>query len=112
MYISNTNNDGHGHSLSQSLDYQLDNGKDISNDSSLPCTDEVMHSASHALGKDISLQRGAHDEVLKLLGVNNYSKMSESQLQASNRMFQLHMMLRRIHASHRKVEAVYQVEEK
>ena len=81
MYISNTNYDGKGHSLSQTLNYMLENDMDINSDSSLAYTDAVMHSAAHAMGKNIQLQRGCHDDILRQLGVNNYSKMSESQLQ-------------------------------
>ena len=81
MYISNTNYDGQGHSLSQTLNYMLENDMDISSDSSLSYTDAVMHSAAHTFGKNIQLQRGCHDDILKQLGVNNYAKMSEAQLQ-------------------------------
>ena len=81
MYISNTNYDGQGHSLSQTLNHRLNNDIDISSDNSLVYTDSVMSMASHQLGKDIQLQRGCHQDFVQSLGIKNYTNMSEQQLQ-------------------------------
>lgn len=81
MYISNTDYDRKGHSISQTLNYKLENGQDISSDSTLAYTDAFMHNAMHDIGKNTRLQRGAHDDIIKQLGVNDYTKMSEQQLQ-------------------------------
>ena len=81
MYISNTDYDHKGHSISQTLNYKLENGKDISSDSTLAYTDAFMHNAMHDIGKNTKLQRGAHDDIVKQLGVSDYTKMSEQQLQ-------------------------------
>lgn len=100
QYISNTNFDGQGHSLSQTMNYLLDEGVDLQNTTaadinkkyglrlndrdlaSMQYTDSYMAVATHALGSDISLQRGAHDDLLRnKFGISDYTKMSESQLQ-------------------------------
>lgn len=100
MYISNTNFDGQGHSLSQTMNYLLDEGVDLNNTplsqinsrynlsltprelASMQYTDNYMAIATHALGKDTVLQRGAHDDLLKkTFGINDYSKLTASQLQ-------------------------------
>ena len=100
QYISNTDFDGQGHSLSQTMNYLLDNGVDLQNTTaneiyknygirlndrqlaSMQYTDAYMGVATHPIGKDVKLQRGAHDDVLRdKFGINDYSKMSEAQLQ-------------------------------
>ena len=101
MYISDTNFDQQGHSLSQTMNYLLDNGVDLNNPdlnainkkfglrltandiASMQYTDNYMAVATHAIGKDVILQRGAHDDVLRdKFGIADYSKMSEKQLKA------------------------------
>ena len=100
MYISNTNFDGQGHSLSQTMNYLEDNGVDLANAdvntinkqfglrlngqqlASMQYASQVMDTASHPLGQDTNLQRGAHDDMLRqVFGINNYENMSEAQLQ-------------------------------
>ena len=100
MYISNTDFDGHEHSLSQTMNYLLDNGVDFNTDNyqainfsyglnlsandwaSMQYTNNYMSAAVHPIGKDIKLQRGAHDDLLtNVFGIGNYTTMSESQLQ-------------------------------
>ena len=102
MYISDTNFDNQGHSLSQTMNYLLDNGVDFrdttyqavnfayglnlnANDwASMQYTNDYMAAAVHPIGKDIKLQRGAHDDLLRnVFGINNYSGMTESQLQSA-----------------------------
>lgn len=101
MYISNTNFDGQGHSLSQTMNYLLDNGVDLStanlqqtnsqfglrlnaNDlASMQYTDAYMGVATHSIGKDVILHRGAHDDMLKnAFNIQNYEKYSEAQLKS------------------------------
>lgn len=99
MYISNTNFDGKGHSMSQAMNYLLDNNADINasaatinaqlgtnfteNDmASMRWANSYMQSAAHPLGRDTMLQRGAHDDLLKnAFNISNYQKYSDSQLQ-------------------------------
>ena len=98
MYISNTNFDGKGHSLSQAMNYALDEGVDwnqplsqinaqlgtnfTANDiASMQYTDAYLQAAAHPIGRDVVLQRGAHDDVLKKLGIANYERFTEAQLQ-------------------------------
>ena len=101
MYISDTNFDGQGHSLSQTMNYLLDEGVDLNNTplnqinsqyglrltprelASMQYTDGYMGIATHPLGQDTVLQRGAHDDLLKnTFGIKDYSKLSQAQLQS------------------------------
>ena len=101
MYISNTNFDGQGHSLSQAMNYALDNGVnfdtmdasqinsmlgtrfDANDVASMQYTNAYMETAVHPIGRDIMLQRGAHDDMLRnMYGIKDYSRMSEAQLQS------------------------------
>lgn len=102
MYISNTNFDGQGHSLSQTMNYLEEQGVDFNDPNttlqginkqfglnlngrdyaSMQMTSNIMDAAGHPLGKDTILQRGAHDDMLRnTFGIADYSKMSEAQLQ-------------------------------
>lgn len=102
MYISNTDFDKMGHSMSQAMNYALDNGVDLSqisaaqinsmlgtrfsaNDiASMQYTDAYMQQAMHNIGRDVTLQRGAHDDLLRnAFGISNYGRMSEAQLQSA-----------------------------
>lgn len=102
MYISDTDFDNQGHSLSQTMNYLLDNGVDFRNDNlravnskyglnlsandwaSMQYTNDYMGVAVHPIGKDVKLQRGAHDDLLRnVFGISDYSTMTESQLQSS-----------------------------
>lgn len=99
MYISNTNFDGQNHSLSQTMNYLLDNGVDLSNAdvnainkqfglrlsandiASMQYTDAMMSVAMHNIGKSVQLQRGAHDDMLRnTFGISDYTTMSDAQL--------------------------------
>ena len=101
MYISDTNFDGDGHSLSQTMNYLLDNGVDFDTAdlntvnrqyglnltprewASMQYTNGYMALAMHPIGKDVQLQRGAHDDVLRnAFGIQDYSRYSEAQLQS------------------------------
>ena len=101
MYISNTNFDKQGHSLSQAMNYALDAGIDLQNDdlatinrklgtrftandvASMQYTDAYMQRGMHTIGRDVTLQRGAHDDLLKnAFGIQDYTRLTEAQLQA------------------------------
>ena len=101
MYISAADFDNQGHSLSQTMNYLLDNGVDLNtadvkkinkqyglrlnqNDlASMQYTNAYLSSAVHSIGQDAVLLRGAHDDMLRnAFGINDYSKLSQSQLQS------------------------------
>ena len=101
MYISNTDFDGDGHSLSQTMNYLEDNGVDLNTAdlntvnkqfglhlnardwASMQYTSNIMDVAGHPLGVDTVLQRGAHDDMLRnVFGIQDYTKMTEAQLQS------------------------------
>ena len=101
QYISDTNFDGQGHSLSQTMNYLESNGVDLNTAdlntinsqynlrlggrelSSMQFTTNYMEKAVHPLGQDTVLQRGAHDGLLQqAFGISDYSKLSQSQLQS------------------------------
>ena len=101
MYISNTDFDNQGHSLSQTMNYLEEQGVDLNNMNvqavnrkyglhltpndvaSMQFTSNYMQTAMHPLGQDTLLQRGAHDDMLKnTFGISDYSKMSTAQLKS------------------------------
>lgn len=77
-YISNSNPNGDGFSHSQNLNYKLDNG--IALNATEDFIDKNIQAGMHSLGNNVQLTRGCHDDLLKTIGINDYSKMSESQL--------------------------------
>ena len=102
MYISNTDFDNDGHSLSQTMNYLLENGVDLNTANlqainqqfglhlnagdlaSMQYTNNYMAKAMHSLGQDVQLKRGAHDDLLRnTFGINDYSTMSVQQLKAA-----------------------------
>ena len=102
MYISNTDFDRQGHSLSQVMNYLESEGVDLatadlkainkkfglrmtqSDLASMQYTSAYMDRAVHPLGQDTLLQRGAHDDILRqAFGISDYSKMSQKQLQSA-----------------------------
>jgi len=92
MYISNTNFDGKGHSMSQSMNYLLNQGVDLtkphrgynaSQMASMDYTDKYMQRGMHDLGYNAILQRGAHVDDLAPFGITNLNNMSDSQLKAA-----------------------------
>ena len=78
LYASNNDPYGNGFSYSQNLNHNLAND--------LPLTpaeqkiDANLQKGMTAIGKDVQLVRFCHDSILKQLGVEDYSKMSESDL--------------------------------
>ena len=100
-YISNTDFDGQGHSLSQTMNYLTDQGVDFEKATASEINDKYgilltdsdvarmrtvsreLDSAMHPLGRPTVLERGAHDDLLRdQFGIDDYSSMSESQLKS------------------------------
>ena len=79
LYISDSNPNGDGYSHAQNLNYKLDNGLPLN--PSEKFIDDNIQAGMHAIGKDTTLVRYAHDDILKALGVSNYSSMTDTQLQ-------------------------------
>ena len=77
-YISNSNPNGDGFSHSQNLNYKLDNGIPLNATESF--IDSNIQAGMHSLGNGVQLTRGCHDDILKTIGINDYSTMTESQL--------------------------------
>ena len=93
QYISNTNFDGQGHSLSQTMNFLESEGVDLAtanlaavnkkyglhltaNDwASMQYTSAYMGRAVHPLGVDTLLQRGAHDDMLRQANPGLASRM-------------------------------------
>lgn len=79
LYIS-PKAQANGFSFSQNLNYKLDNGLPL--DATEQFIDDNIQAGMHAIGKDIQLMRFCHDDVLKGLGVADYTKLTDKQLQA------------------------------
>lgn len=79
LYISDSNPNGDGYSHSQNLNYKLDNGKPLN--ATEKFIDDNIQAGMHAIGKDTQLVRYAHDDILKQMGVADYTKMTDAQLQ-------------------------------
>ena len=80
LYIANNNPNGDGYSIAQNLNYKLDNG--IALDANEKFVDDNIQFGMHNLGKDSNLVRYAHDDILQGLGISDYSKMTDKQLQS------------------------------
>ena len=80
QYISAANT-GNGYSMAQNLNHALETGGKLNANEQY--MDTKLTAAMHDLGKDTLLNRGAHADVLTTLGLSNYSKMSDSQLNAA-----------------------------
>lgn len=83
LYISDSdpNNDGYSHS--QNLNYKLDQaaqGAQIKLNPTEKYILDNIRDGMHDIGKDVTLERYCHEDVIKRLEVSNYSSMSESQL--------------------------------
>ena len=79
MYISNSNPNRDGYSHSQNLNYKLDHGVPLN--ATEKYIDDNIRYGMHAIGKDSNLVRYAHDDVLQQLGVKDYTKLTQAQLQ-------------------------------
>lgn len=80
LYISDSNPNGDGYSHSQNLNYKLDNGLPLNANEKF--IDDNIQMGMHDIGKDVTLVRYCHDDILQACGISDYSKMTESQLQS------------------------------
>lgn len=81
MYISDADVNGDGFSFSQNMNYKLENGKPL--DVNEKYIDDFIQLGMHDIGQNANLFRACHDDVLKDLGISDYTKMTESQLQSA-----------------------------
>ena len=81
QYISNSNPNKDGYSHSQNLNYKLDNKLPLN--ATEKYIDDNIRNGMHAIGKDSNLTRFAHDDFLKAAGIQDYTKMSQAQLQSA-----------------------------
>lgn len=79
LYISDSNPNGDGYSHSQNLNYKLDNGLPLNPNEKF--IDDNIQTGMHEIGKSTNLVRYAHDDILKAMGVQDYSKLTDKQLQ-------------------------------
>lgn len=79
LYISDSNPNGDGYSHSQNLNYKLDNGLPLN--ATEKYIDDNIQYGMHDIGKDTQLTRYCHDDILKQCGINDYTKLDNSQLQ-------------------------------
>ena len=78
LYVSDATGPN-GFSFSQNLNYKLDNGLPL--DANEQFMHDMLGLGMRPIGKDTMLFRAAHDDILKQLGVSDYTKMSQAQLQ-------------------------------
>lgn len=69
-----------GFTMSQNMNHKLENG--IALNANEQYVADKLDAAMHPIGKNIKLTRGAHQDFLQTLGVTNYAKMTESQINA------------------------------
>ena len=100
-YISNTDFDGKGHSMAQTMNFLINNDIDIQTASReeinrkfgfslterqwkmMQKTDANVDKAMHPIGKPVILQRGAHaGEMSRNFGITNYDSLSEAELKS------------------------------
>ena len=80
LYISDSNPNGDGYSHSQNLNYKLDNGMALNPTEKF--IDDNIQAGMHDIGKDSKLVRYCHDDILKACGINDYTKLTDAQLQS------------------------------
>lgn len=78
LYVSDAT-DSQGFSFSQNLNYKLDNGLQL--DANEQYMRNMLGNGMRPIGTDTVLFRAAHDDILKQLGIKDYTKMTEAQLQ-------------------------------
>lgn len=79
LYKSNTNPYGNGFSYAQNLNHNLANGQPLT-----PVEQKIdtnLQKGMTQIGKDVQLARFCHDSILKQLGIDDYTKYSEKELQ-------------------------------
>lgn len=77
QYISKAT-DLSGYSMAQNLNHKLENDMKLNANEKFMV--KYLTQGMHDLGKDTMLYRGAHEDLLQKLGVQNYQNYSESQL--------------------------------
>lgn len=78
LYVSDAT-DSAGFSFSQNLNYKLDNNMALNANEQY--MKDMLGLGMRPIGKDTVLFRAAHDDILKQLGIKDYTKMSQAQLQ-------------------------------
>lgn len=78
LYVSDAV-DAQGFSFSQNLNYKLDNN--IALNANEQFMKDMLQNGMRQIGKDTMLFRAAHDDLLKQLGISDYTKLSQAQLQ-------------------------------
>lgn len=78
LYISAAT-DNQGFSFSQNLNYKLDNNMPLNANEQF--MKDMLQGGMRPIGKDTVLFRAAHDDILKQLGIKDYTKLSQTQLQ-------------------------------
>lgn len=78
LYVSDAT-DSAGFSFSQNLNYKLDN--DMKLDANEQFMKDMLGLGMRPIGKDTTLFRAAHDDILKKLGIQDYTQMTQAQLQ-------------------------------
>lgn len=78
LYVSDAV-DAQGFSFSQNLNYKLDNNIPLNANEQF--MKDMLQNGMRPIGKDTMLFRAAHDDILKQLGVSDYTKLSQAQLQ-------------------------------
>ncbi len=79
MYVSDAT-DNQGYSFSQSMNYKLDNNLPLN--ATEKWINDNLQNGMHDLGKDTNLVRFCHDDILQKCGINDYSKLTDKQLQS------------------------------
>lgn len=70
-----------GFTMSQNMNHKLENGLPLNANEQYVAN--KLDAAMHPIGKDIKLVRGAHQDFLQALGVQNYASMTEAQINAA-----------------------------
>ena len=78
LYISATAQ-SNGFSYSQNLNYKMDNNLPL--DANEQFMRDVLQTSMRPIGKDTTLFRAAHDDILKQLGIADYTKHTQADLQ-------------------------------
>lgn len=78
LYVSDAT-DSSGFSFSQNLNYKLDNNIPLNANEQF--MKDMLQNGVRPIGKDTMLFRAAHDDLLKQLGIKDYTKLSQAQLQ-------------------------------
>lgn len=80
LYISDSNPNGDGFSHAQNLNYKLDNGMTLN--ATEKFIDDNIQAGMHNIGKDTTLVRYCHDDILQAMGIKDYTKLDDTQLQS------------------------------